>query len=88
MFSLVLALVASPQGLTKRDLLSTVYGYADRYAHGEVDVALERQFERDKDQLRELGIPIETIDSPLESGNNKLTRYRISRLVMQMPIGV
>ncbi|MBN9612213.1 MAG: WYL domain-containing protein, partial [Actinobacteria bacterium] len=84
-FSLVLALVSSPNGLTKREMLSTVYGYADRYRAGVVDPALERQFERDKDQLRELGIPIETIDSPLESGNNQLSRYRISKRLMQMP---
>lgn len=84
-FSLVLALVASPNGLTKRELLSTVYGYAERYRPGVTDAALERQFERDKDQLRDLGIPIETIDSPLESGNNQLTRYRISKRLMQMP---
>lgn len=84
-FSLVLALVASPHGLTKRELLSTVHGYADRYRHGETDASLERQFERDKDQLRELGIPIETIDSPQEPGNNRLTRYRISKRRLQMP---
>lgn len=87
-FSLVLALVASPQGLTKRELLAAVHGYAERYRHGEADAALERQFERDKDQLRELGIPVETIDSPLESGNNRLTRYRISKELLEMPADV
>ncbi len=84
-FSLVLALVASPQGVTKRDLLSSVYGYAERYAPGTTDPALERQFERDKNQLRELGVRIETLDSPEESGNNQLTRYRISKEMLQVP---
>lgn len=84
-FSLVLALVASPQGLTKSELLSTVYGYAERYDPGKPDPAIERQFERDKTQVRQLGIPIETIDSPLESGNNQLTRYRISKDRLQLP---
>lgn len=84
-FSLVLALVASPQGLTKRELLEAVHGYAERYRHGEADAALERQFERDKDHLRELGIPVETVDSPLEPGNNQLTRYRISKELLQIP---
>ena len=32
LFSLLLALIATPQGATKRELLSSVYGYADRYA--------------------------------------------------------
>ena len=84
-FSLVLALVASPQGLTKTDLFSSVHGYRERYEIGQVDSALERQFERDKDQVRQLGIPIETIDSPTEPGNNQLTRYRISKSRMQFP---
>jgi proteasome accessory factor B len=86
-FSLVLALVASPQGATKRELLSSVYGYAER-GGGEADAALERQFERDKAQLRELGIPIDAIDSPQEPGNNQLTRYRISKELLQMPAGL
>ncbi|UOQ58446.1 WYL domain-containing protein [Leucobacter allii] len=84
-FSLVLALIVSPQGLTKRALLSSVYGYADRFRPGEANVALERQFERDKEQLRALGIQIETIDSPQEPGNNQLTRYRISKDRLQFP---
>lgn len=85
MFSLVLALVASPQGLTKSELLSSVYGYAERYDPRQPDPAIERQFERDKTQLRELGIPLETIDSPLEAGNNQLTRYRIVKDRLQLP---
>lgn len=84
-FSLVLALVASPEGLTKRQLLSSVYGYSDRYDPAHPSPALERQFERDKDQLRALGIPVDTIDSPLESGNNQLARYRISKDRLQFP---
>lgn len=84
-FSLVLALVVSPNGATKRDLLSSVYGYSDRYRAGEVSEPLERQFERDKDQLRKLGIPLETIDSPGEPGNTQLARYRISKERLQIP---
>ena len=84
-FSLLLALVASPNGATKRELLSTVYGYADRYRSGTAMSALERQFERDKDQLRMLGIPLETFDSPLEPGNTQLTRYRIPKDRLQVP---
>lgn len=84
-FSLILALVASPQGLTKRDLLSSVYGYADRYRYGIIDPTLERQFERDKDQVRSLGIPIETLDSPEEPGNTQLSRYRIAKAAMLVP---
>lgn len=85
LFSLVLALVVSPNGSTKRELLSSVYGYADRYSHGEISASLEKQFERDKEQLRELGIAIETFDDPSEIGNNQLTRYRIAKDLLQFP---
>ena len=84
-FSLILALVVSPEGLTKRELLSSVYGYADRFDPGKPSAALDRQFERDKDQLRALGIQIDTLDSPLEPGNNQLTRYRISKERLEFP---
>lgn len=84
-FSLILALVAAPQGATKRTLLSSVYGYAERFASGGDPASLERQFERDKDTLRELGVPLEVIDSPEEPGNNQLARYRIAKERLQHP---
>lgn len=87
-FSLVLALVASAGGLTKHELLSTVYGYADRFRDDSQRSALDRQFERDKEQLRQLGIPVETIDSPGEPGNNQLARYRISKRELEVPQGL
>ncbi len=87
-FSLVLALVASTNGLTKHELLSSVYGYADRYGDARGRVALDRQFERDKEQLRGLGIPVEAIDSPGEPGNNQLSRYRIPKTALEVPHGL
>ena len=87
-FSLLLALVASPQGLTKTQLLSSVYGYADRYQAGADTSSIERQFERDKDQIRAFGVRIETIDSPEAVGDNKLTRYRIEKTQLQLPESV
>lgn len=82
-FSLILALVASPEGLTKRDILGVVYGYSSRAKPTVSDRSLERKFERDKDQLRRLGIPLEARDSPGEPGNNHLTRYRIQKSGLQ-----
>lgn len=87
-FSLVLALVASEHGLTKHELLSSVYGYSERYRSGTATVALDRQFERDKDQLRALGIPLETIETPGEPGNNQHTRYRVSKAALEVPEGL
>ena len=87
-FSLVLALVASAEGLTKHALLSSVYGYSDRYRDESQRAALDRQFERDKVQLRSLGIPVDTIESPGEPGNNQLARYRISKDALDVPPGL
>lgn len=84
-FALVLALLATEQGLTKEQILTTVDGYHQRYApHGD-NANLERQFERDKDTLRELGVPLETVDEPGQSGNNQLQRYRISKGDYELP---
>lgn len=87
-FSLVLALVASTNGLTKHELLSSVYGYAGRASATAHNAALDRQFERDKEQLRSLGIPVETIESPGEPGNNQLSRYRIQKTALEVPQGL
>jgi proteasome accessory factor B len=85
LFSLVLALLATESGLTKNEILSTVQGYRQRYKPGGDNANLERQFERDKDDIRELGVPLETIDSPGDAGNNQLLRYRIPRGAYELP---
>ncbi|MCS4277063.1 proteasome accessory factor B [Mycetocola sp. BIGb0189] len=88
LFSLVLALLASEQGLTKAEILSTVQGYRQRFVRGGDNTSLERQFERDKDDVRELGIPLETVEPPGESGNNQLLRYRIPKGEYDLPAEV
>jgi proteasome accessory factor B len=85
LFSLVLALLASESGLTKNEILSTVQGYRQRYRSGGDNANLERQFERDKDDIRDLGVPLETIDSPGDAGNNQTMRYRIPRGAYELP---
>src|SRR5690554_1305786 len=85
LFSLVLALLATETGLTKHEILSTVQGYRQRYVGSGDNANLERQFERDKDDIRELGVPLETIDDPSQSGNNQNLRYRIPRGSYELP---
>lgn len=86
LFSLVLALLATESGLTKNEILSTVQGYRQKFQAGGGDNAnLERQFERDKDDIRDLGVPLETIDSPGDAGNNQTLRYRIPRGAYELP---
>jgi len=85
LFSLVLALLATEAGLTKNEILSTVQGYRQRFSHSGDNASLERQFERDKDDIRELGVPLETVESPGESGNNQNLRYRIRKGSYDLP---
>ena len=85
LFSLVLALLATDAGLTKNEVLSTVQGYRQRFVISGDNANLERQFERDKDDIRDLGIPLETLDSPGQVGNNQNLRYRIPRGSYELP---
>lgn len=85
LFSLVLALLATEHGLTKTQILSTVQGYRQRYDANGDNANLERQFERDKDDIRDLGVPLETIESPGQAGNNQNLRYRIPRGEYELP---
>ncbi|HEY4153406.1 MAG TPA: WYL domain-containing protein [Pseudolysinimonas sp.] len=85
LFSLVLALLATESGLTKNEILSTVQGYRQKFRTGGDNANLERQFERDKDDIRDLGVPLETIDSPGDAGNNQTLRYRIPRGAYELP---
>jgi proteasome accessory factor B len=85
LFSLVLALLATEAGLTKNEILSTVQGYRQRFSTSGDNSNLERQFERDKDDIRELGVPLETLESPGQVGNNQNLRYRIPRGDYELP---
>jgi len=88
LFSLVLALLATESGLTKNEILSTVQGYRQKFRAGGDNANLERQFERDKDDIRDLGVPLETIDSPGDVGNNQTLRYRIPRGAYELPADI
>jgi proteasome accessory factor B len=85
LFSLVLALLATEAGLLKAEILSSVRGYAERYDPSGQNANLERQFERDKDDIRELGIPLETVESPDRPGDNQALRYRIPKEQYGLP---
>jgi proteasome accessory factor B len=88
LFSLVLALLATETGLTKNEILSTVQGYRQRFSSSGDNANLERQFERDKDDIRDLGVPLETVESPGQSGNNQNLRYRIPRGAYELPTDI
>lgn len=88
LFSLVLALLSTEAGLTKHEILSTVQGYRQRFSAAGDNANLERQFERDKDDIRELGVPLETVEAPGQAGNNQNLRYRIPRGAYELPSDV
>lgn len=88
LFSLVLALIATPFGLTKDEILSTVQGYRAEWAASSDHTSLERKFERDKNGLRELGIPVETVEDVVDPQNNQILRYRIPRAAYDLPSDV
>lgn len=85
LFSLVLALLATENGLTKNEILSTVQGYRQQFDRSGDNANLERKFERDKDDIRELGVPLETVQAPGDPGNNQNLRYRIPRGAYELP---
>lgn len=88
LFSLVLALLASDTGLTKTEILSTVQGYRQRYSAGGDNATLDRQFERDKDDIRDLGVPLEMMDEAGNAGSNHHLRYRIPRSSYELPADI
>ncbi|WP_068479701.1 helix-turn-helix transcriptional regulator [Pseudoclavibacter helvolus] len=90
-FSLILALLTTERGLTKSDVFETVHGYADDSRDPSTvgaAAAREKRFERDKAELRDLGVPVEVIDDPSAPGNNQLVRYRVPRGGFAMPAGL
>ena len=88
LFSLVLALLATETGLTKAEILESVQGYRQRYRRGGDNASLERQFERDKEDVRDLGVPLESIELPADQGAVQFTRYRITKGEYDLPADV
>ena len=84
----MLALLASTSGLTKSEIFSTVRGYAQDQAAGTDPMSLDRKFERDKEDIRELGVPIETVALLGEDGDNHNLRYRIPKGAYELPADV
>lgn len=84
LFSLILALVSSREGLTKNEILKTVRGYSDIYDFNG-NTALDKMFERDKDEIRSMGVIIDTLELPEEEGQTHNIRYSISRRNYDFP---
>lgn len=71
LLDLLLCLVATARPVPRSAIRAVVPGYED----APTDAAFERMFERDKDELRGMGIPIETV----LDANGDVSGYRASR---------
>lgn len=86
--NLVVALMATEQGLTKDTILSSVAGYREQGTAGASKDALEKMFERDKENLRSLGIPVETIGDYADPDDLREARYRIPTAEYELPADI
>lgn len=86
--NLVVALMATEQGLTKDTILTSVAGYREQGGAGASKDALEKMFERDKENLRGLGIPVETIGDYADPDDLRDARYRIPSAEYALPADI
>jgi proteasome accessory factor B len=76
LLSIVVLLLSTRRFLTAEEIRAAVHGYPDQ------SDAFKRMFERDKDELRDLGIPLETgMNNPLDDEPG----YRIRRQDYELP---
>ncbi|CAA9348712.1 MAG: FIG005453: Putative DeoR-family transcriptional regulator [uncultured Nocardioidaceae bacterium] len=78
LMNLVIALLVTRQYLSRERLRQVVEGY-----HGHSDEAFERMFERDKEELREIGIPIDV--GSYDAVFDDEPGYRIRRDAFELP---
>jgi proteasome accessory factor B len=86
--NLVVALLATEQGLTKDTILTSVSGYREQSEAGAGKDALEKMFERDKENLRGLGVPIETIGDYTDPDDLREARYRVPTSEYELPVDI
>lgn len=78
LMNLVICLLVARTYVSKGKIRDVVEGY-----HGQSTDAFEKMFERDKEELRELGIPIEV--GYVDRGFEDEPGYRIRRQVFELP---
>ena len=78
LLNLVICLMAAAVPVTRADIRRQIPGYSEAAS----DAAFERMFERDKDELRSMGIPVETVPDP---ATGEVLGYRIRRENYELP---
>jgi proteasome accessory factor B len=82
LMNLALCLLGTRRPLSKRELRGSIEAYVEAFGPGNgsaADDAFNRMFERDKDDLRELGLVIETVEG-LDGDTGYLARRDSNRL--------
>src|SRR5690606_4623542 len=83
LMNLALCLLGTRRPLSKRELRDSIEAYVEAFGPGNAsagsDDSFNRMFERDKDDLRELGLVIETVES-LEGEVGYMARRDSNRL--------
>jgi len=72
--------------VTQEQLWAAVPAYAAGLEEGGKDPeSVRRMFERDKDELRDMGIPIETVTFDIEQGSERSHGYRLANRHFHLP---
>lgn len=84
---LIAYLVGRRLPISVEDLLEGLPAYARDWKEGDdtARASVRRKFERDKDELRAMGIPIETVPYTVGFGREAMEGYRISRRDFYLP---
>lgn len=75
LLNLIIALTHAPRRMTRDEIRATVAGYTPpprgvtEAEAKKVDAAFERMFERDKDDLRRMGVPLRTVTDPYDGAD-------------------
>ena len=80
--NLVIALLGTRQYVTAAKIRATVPGYEPDDGTARADEAFKRMFERDKAELREMGVPLETGRTSVFDTEDG---YRIARADYELP---
>jgi len=69
------------------EIMEGVPAYAEKYSEADETArqTVRRMFERDKDELKKLGIPIETVDFTINYGTEAVKAYRLSNRDFYLP---
>ena len=87
LLNLTLALISTNIGMTKSEIYRAVRDYRNDIGDGGKLASLDRKFERDKTDLLESGIKLETVILNSDMGDNQETRYLINPSGFQWPKG-